>query len=101
MDEVAADLYFRASKERWLLHKKYFKIAVSSTAVFCVPLYNIVMPYLRHCASFVPKIWERKREYATRGKCSVYYASRMRVFMKKSIAIKKISTLAHFVIFML
>ena len=55
-DKVAADLCFRGSKVRWLLPEKYFDFAASSTAGFCAPLYNIVMPYLRHYSAFVPKI---------------------------------------------
>ena len=58
VNKVAADLCFRASKVRWLLHKKYFDFAASSAAIFCVPLYIIVMPYLRHFGSFVPKVGE-------------------------------------------
>ena len=56
VDNVAADLCFRGSKVRWLLPEKYFDFAASSTAGFCAPLYKIVMPYLRHFGSFVPKI---------------------------------------------
>ena len=32
LGKVAADLCFRASKVRWLLHKKYFDFAASSAA---------------------------------------------------------------------
>ena len=56
MNKVAADLGFRAYEVRWLLPEKYFEIAATSAAVFCVPLYYIVLPYLRHFGSFVPKI---------------------------------------------
>ena len=58
VNKVAADLRFRACKVRWLLMKIFFAIAASSAAIFCVPLYNIVMPYLRHFGVFVPKICE-------------------------------------------
>ena len=72
-----------------------------SVAIVCqmfMPLYIIVMPYLRHFSSFVPKNrnainrssplgeirrfenLENKMVYTTRGKCSVYYASRVSVF---------------------
>jgi hypothetical protein len=47
LGKVAADLCFRASKVRWLLHKKYFDFAASSAAnlgfVYLVPLYTIVV----------------------------------------------------------
>ena len=56
VDKFAVDLRFRVSKVRLLLSEKYFEIAATSAACFCVPLYNIVMPYLRHFGSFVPKI---------------------------------------------
>ena len=56
VDKVAADLGLMASKVRSLLPEKYFEIAATSAACFCVPLYNIVMPYLRHFVVFVPKI---------------------------------------------
>ena len=56
VDKIAADLGLIASKVRLLLHKKFFILAASSAAIFCVPLYIIVMPYLRHFGSFVPKI---------------------------------------------
>ena len=55
VDKIAADLGLIASKVRLLLHKKFFILAASSAAIFCVPLYIIVMPYLRHFGSFVPK----------------------------------------------
>lgn len=55
LGKVAADLELIASKVRLLLHKKYFDFAASSAAIFCASLY-IVMPYLRHFGSFVPKI---------------------------------------------
>ena len=58
VNKVAVDLRFRVSKVRLLLSEKYFEIAATSAACFCVPLYNIVMPYLRHFGSFVPKICE-------------------------------------------
>lgn len=58
VNEVAADLCFRVSKVRWLLHKKYFEIAASSTAGFCLLLYHIVLPYFRHYGCFVPKVGE-------------------------------------------
>ena len=58
VDKIAADLGLIASKVRLLLHKKFFILAASSAAIFCVPLYIIVMPYLRHFGSFVPKIRE-------------------------------------------
>ena len=32
LGKVAADLCFRASKVRWLLHEKYFDFAASSAA---------------------------------------------------------------------
>ena len=35
VDKVAADLCFRASKVRWLLHKKFFEFAASSAARLC------------------------------------------------------------------
>jgi hypothetical protein len=54
VDKFAVDLRFRVSKVRLLLSEKYFEIAATSAACFCVPLYNIVMPYLRHFGSFVP-----------------------------------------------
>ncbi len=38
VDNVAADLCFRASEVRWLLMKIFFAIAASSAAIFCVPL---------------------------------------------------------------
>ena len=38
IDKVAADLCFRASKVRWLLHKKYFDFAASSAAIFCASI---------------------------------------------------------------
>ena len=56
--KIAADLELIASKVRLLLHKKYFDFAANSAAIFCVPLYIIVMPYLRHFGSFVPKVGE-------------------------------------------
>ena len=56
VDKVAANLGFRAYEVRWLLPKKYFEIAATSAAVFvCLYIY-IVLPYLRHFGSFVPKI---------------------------------------------
>ena len=58
MNKVAADLGFRAYEVRWLLPEKYFEIAATSAADFFVPLYYIVLPYLRHFGSFVPKICE-------------------------------------------
>ena len=58
LGKVAADLCFRASNMRLLLPEKYFEFAANYAAIFCVPLYNIVMPYLRHFGSFVPKICE-------------------------------------------
>ena len=39
VNKVAADLCFRASKVRWLLHKKYFDFAASSAAIFCASIY--------------------------------------------------------------
>ena len=33
-----------------------FSVFTFHLSVFGVPLYNIVMPYLRHCGDFVPKI---------------------------------------------
>ena len=56
VDNVAADLCFRASEVRWLLMKIFFAIAASSAADFVCTSINIVMPYLRHFSSFVPKI---------------------------------------------
>ena len=56
VDKIAADLGLIASKVRLLLHKKFFILAASSAAIFCVPLYIIVMLYLRHFGDFVPKI---------------------------------------------
>jgi hypothetical protein len=56
VNKVAANWGFRAYEVRWLLLEKYFEIAATSAAVFCVPLYYIVLPYLRHFGSFVPKI---------------------------------------------
>ena len=38
IDKVAADLCFRASKVRWLLHKKHFDFAASSAAIFCASI---------------------------------------------------------------
>ena len=38
LGKVAADLCFRASKVRWLLHKKYFDFAASSAAIFCASI---------------------------------------------------------------
>ena len=79
-----------------------------SVAVVCqmfMPLYIIVMPYLRHFGSFVPKNrnainrssplgeirrfenMESKMVYTTRGKCSVYYASRVSVFFLKKVCV--------------
>ena len=55
VDKIAADLGLIASKVRLLLHKKFFILAASSAANFCVPLYIIVMPYLRHFGALVPK----------------------------------------------
>ena len=59
VDNVAADLCFRASEVRWLLMKIFFAIAASSAADFLCTSINIVMPYLRHCSSFVPKIFPK------------------------------------------
>ena len=56
VNKVAVDLRFRVSKVRLLLPEKYFEIAATSAACFCMPLYNIVMPYLRHYSVFMPKI---------------------------------------------
>ena len=38
VDNVAADLCFRASEVRWLLMKIFFAIAATSAAIFFVPL---------------------------------------------------------------
>ena len=38
VDNVAADLGFRAYEVRWLLKRKFFAIAATSAAIFCVPL---------------------------------------------------------------
>ena len=38
VDNVAADLCFRASEFRWLLMKIFFALAASSAAIYCVPL---------------------------------------------------------------
>ena len=40
LGKVAADLCFRASKVRWLLHKKYFDFAANSAANFCASIYS-------------------------------------------------------------
>ena len=71
VDKIAADLGLIASKVRLLLHKKFFILAASSAAIFCVPLYIIVMPYLRHFGSFVPKICEfcYKKVLKANGRC--------------------------------
>ena len=37
VDKIAADLGLIASKVRLLLHKKFFILAASSAAIFCVP----------------------------------------------------------------
>ena len=39
VDKVAADLGLMASKVRSLLPEKYFEIAATSAACFCVPIY--------------------------------------------------------------
>ena len=71
VDKIAADLGLIASKVRLLLHKKFFILAASSAAIFCVPLYIIVMPYLRHFGSFVLKICEfcYKKVSKASGRC--------------------------------
>ena len=71
VNKVAADLRFRACKVRWLLMKIFFAIAASSAAIFCAPLYNIVMPYFRHFGSFVPKICKccYKNTLKASGRC--------------------------------
>ena len=71
VDKIAADLGLIASKVRLLLHKKFFILAASSAAIFCVPLYIIVMPYLRHFGSFVPKICKccYKKTLKASGRC--------------------------------
>ena len=58
VDYAAADLGFMVCEVRWLLTKKFFGIAASSAASLCIPIYNIVLPYLRHYSTFVPKIGE-------------------------------------------
>ena len=88
VNKVAADLRFRACKVRWLLMKIFFAIAASSAAIFCVPLYNIVMPYLRHFSSFAPKIGdfgEYNGIYNTR-KLLYYRGFRMGVFFWKKFS---------------
>ena len=71
VDKIAADLGLIASKVRLLLHKKFFILAASSAAIFCVPLYIIVMPYLRHFGALVPKICEfcYKKVLKASGRC--------------------------------
>ena len=71
VDKIAADLGLIASKVRLLLHKKFFILAASSAAIFCVPLYYIVLPYLRHFGSFVPKIGDfgGRLDIYHNGKC--------------------------------
>ena len=71
VDKIVADLGLIASKVRLLLYKKFFILAASSAAIFCVPLYIIVMPYLRHFGSFVPKICEfcYKKVSKASGRC--------------------------------
>ena len=71
VNKIAADLGLIASKVRLLLHKKFFILAASSAAIFCVPLYIVVMPYLRHYSRFVPKVCEfcYKKMLKASGRC--------------------------------
>ena len=75
LGKVAADLCFMVSNMRLLLPEKYFEFAATYAAnlgfVYLVPLYNIVMPYLRHFGSFVPKICEfcYKKTLKASGRC--------------------------------
>ena len=79
VNKVAADLRFRACKVRWLLMKIFFAIAASSAAIFCVPLYNIVMPYLRHFGSFAPKIGDFERKIGANDMRKLLYYNNFRV----------------------
>ena len=58
VNKVAVDLRFRVSKVRLLLSEKYFEIAATSAACFCMPLYNIVVLNTQRFDVFVPKIGE-------------------------------------------
>ena len=87
VNKVAVDLRFRVSKVRLLLSEKYFEIAATSAACFCMPLYNIVMPYLRHYSIFMPKIGgfgEKK------GICSTREVSFLLCFPHECIFLKKV-----------
>ena len=59
VDNVAADLCFRASEVRWLLMKIFFCYCRYFCRYFLCTSINIVMPYLRHFSSFVPKIFPK------------------------------------------
>ena len=66
--------------------KIFFAIAASSAAIFCVPLYNIVMPYLRHFGSFAPKIGDFERKIGANDMRKLLYYNNFRVgvfFLKK------------------
>ena len=45
----------------WAFGGFQFSVFTFHLSVFGVPLYNIVMPYLRHFSSFVPKIYDFER----------------------------------------
>ena len=86
VDNVAADLCFRASEVRWLLMKIFFALAASSAADFLCTSINIVMPYLRHFSSFVPKIYDFERRIGVNNMRKLLYYNNFRIsvfFLKK------------------
>ena len=86
VDNVAADLCFRASEVRWLLMKIFFALAASSAADFLCTSINIVMPYLRHFSSFAPKIYDFERRIGVNNMRKLLYYKNFRIgvfFLKK------------------
>ena len=87
VDNVAADLCFRASEVRWLLMKIFFCYCRYFCRYLLCTSINIVIPYLRHFSSFVPKIYdfERRIDVNNMRKLLYYKNFRIGVFFWKEV----------------
>ena len=93
VDNVAADLCFRASEVRWLLMKIFFCYCRYFCRYFLCTSINIVMPYLRHFSSFVPKIYDFERRIGVNNMRKLLYYNNFRMgvfFFEKSFFARRL-----------
>ena len=71
----------------------FFAIAATSAADFLCTSINIVIPYLRHVSSFVPKIYDFERRIGVNNMRKLLYYNNFRVsvfFLKKVFACRRL-----------